>query len=140
MSLQAPDPRKPWWRRWFGQRSERAAERYLKKQGQRVLARNWTCALGELDLVMRDGDVIVFVEVRSSAQDWQSPAESVNAEKQRRLVRLALAFLKCYGLLGFPARFDVILVRWPGSLRRPEIRHLPCAFVIDPNFSGGSFA
>lgn len=89
---------------------------------------------------MRDGNVIVFVEVRSTAQDWQAPAESVNAEKQRRLVRLALAFLKRHRLLGCAARFDVVLVRWPGGLRRPEIRHLPAAFVVDPRFSGGAFA
>ena len=43
--------RKPWWRRWFGTRSERAASRFLKSLGYRIVARNWSCPLGELDLI-----------------------------------------------------------------------------------------
>src|SRR5919201_5078223 len=81
----------PWWRRWFGTRSERAAARYLRGLGYRILARNYRCALGELDLVALDGGCIVFVEVRSTAQaDAGRPAESVDAVKQRRLTDLAL--------------------------------------------------
>ena len=48
-------PRKPWWRRWFGTRSERAAARFLQRLGYRILARNYTCPHGELDLVALDG-------------------------------------------------------------------------------------
>ena len=59
-------PRKPWWRRWFGSRSERAAERFLRRLGYRVVARNYSCSHGELDLVAVDGACVVFVEVRST--------------------------------------------------------------------------
>ena len=52
---------RPWWRRWFGTRSEREAARFLRRQGCRILARNFTCSLGELDLVALDADTIIFV-------------------------------------------------------------------------------
>ncbi|HMC64878.1 MAG TPA: YraN family protein, partial [Gemmataceae bacterium] len=60
--------RKPWWRRWFGTRSERAAARFLKRLGYRIVSRNYVCAFGELDLVAVDGRCIVFVEVRSTGE------------------------------------------------------------------------
>ena len=47
-------PRMPWWRRWFGTRSERAAAKFLKRQGYRIVARNYSCPLGELDLIALD--------------------------------------------------------------------------------------
>src|SRR5437660_1455419 len=110
-----PSPaRKPWWRRWFGSRSERAAARFLRRLGYRIVARNYTCPLGELDLVALDGGCVVFVEVRSTGgADATRPAESVGADKQRRLTDLALHFLARHRLLGRPARFDVLALSWP---------------------------
>jgi putative endonuclease len=122
-------PRKPWWRRWFGTRSERAAVRFLKRLGHRIVARNWQCALGELDLVTLDSRCIVFVEVRSTEQmETERPAASVGPEKQRRLTQLALAFLKKHGLLGRAARFDVLAISWPADQKEPRIQHFPNAF------------
>lgn len=123
------DPKRPWWRRWFGTRSERAAARYLRGRGYRVLARNYSCPLGELDLVALDGDCLVFVEVRSTAgPDPQVPAESVDDAKQRRLTLLAVHFLKHHGLLGRTARFDVVAISWPAGAREPTVAHYPDAF------------
>ena len=66
-----------------------------KRLGYRILARNYTCPLGELDLVALDGGCIVFVEVRSTGtDDADRPAASVDAAKQRRLTNLALHFLQ----------------------------------------------
>jgi putative endonuclease len=125
----ASPARKPWWRRWFGTRSERAAERFLRRQGGRVLARNYTCPEGELDLVVVEGGCVVFVEVRSTGgDDLERPALSVDAAKQRRLTRLALHFLRERGLLEYPARFDVLAVSWPAEAREPRIVHYPHAF------------
>ncbi len=122
-------PTKPWWRRWFGSRSERAAARYLQRLGYRLVARNYRCPSGELDLVALDRDCLVFVEVRSTAsRGWERPAASVDFEKQRRLTQLALAFLHQYGLLGRSARFDVLAVSWPAGQREPLIEHYPNAF------------
>src|SRR5437870_10675848 len=93
-------PRKPWWRRWFGSRSERAAGRYLRRLGYRIVARNYSCRHGELDLVAVDGSCVVFVEVRSTeGTDPAVAAASVNDTKQRRLTQLALHFLQKHRLL-----------------------------------------
>jgi putative endonuclease len=121
-------PKLPWWRRWFGTRSERVAARFLRRQGYHIVARNYTCPYGELDLVAVDGRTIVFVEVRSTATgDTSRPAASVDAVKQRRLTDLALHFLKEHRLLNHAARFDVLAISWPEG-RRPDIVHYRNAF------------
>jgi putative endonuclease len=122
-------PKLPWWRRWFGSRSERAAVRFLRRLGYRILARNYTCPYGELDLVALDGPCIVFVEVRSTgSDDLERPAASVNAAKQRRLTDLALHFLRKHRLLDRPARFDVLALSWPPDRREPVLVHHRHAF------------
>jgi putative endonuclease len=122
-------PRKPWWRRWFGSRSERAAVRFLRRLGYRIVARNLRYSEGELDLVAVDGDVVVFVEVRSTASaDIERAALSVDLAKQRRLTKLARHFLQEKRLLGSPARFDVLAISWPAQQREPTIVHYPSAF------------
>jgi putative endonuclease len=124
-----PSPTRPWWRRWFGTRSERAAAGFLKKKGWRIVARNYACPLGELDLVAVAGDCVVFVEVRSTeAADPARPAQSVDHGKQRRLTQLALHYLQKYRLLGRPARCDVLAVSWPRGQRTPTIAHVENAF------------
>src|SRR5262245_5880867 len=122
-------PRKPWWRRWFGNRSERAAVRFLKRLGYRIVARNLCYPEGEFDLIAVDGDVVVFIEVRSTeSADIERTVVSVDLAKQRRLSNLALRFLQEKRLLGRPARFDVLAIRWPATQREPTIVHYPCAF------------
>src|SRR5260370_25290886 len=87
--------RLPWWRRWFGSRSERAAARFLKRLGYRIVSRNYSCSQGELDIVAVDGRCVVFVEVRSTEQeDTTRPTASVDEAKQRRLTNLALHYLQ----------------------------------------------
>jgi putative endonuclease len=125
----------PWWRRWFGSRAERAAAHFLKRQGYRLLARNYSCPLGELDLIALDGECVVFVEVRStSGADPTVAAASVGTEKQRRLTRLALAFLQQHHLLGRAARFDVLALSWPEGCRQPVIVHHRSAFEAAGSF------
>lgn len=126
--LESP-ARKPWWRRWFGTRSERAAERFLKKLGYRILVRNYRCPHGELDLVALDGTCIVFVEVRSTGgPNSEKPALSVDQAKQRRLTSLALYYLQRKHLLDRAARFDILALSWPPDQREPAITHFPNAF------------
>jgi putative endonuclease len=134
-AVEPATPSKPWWRRWFGSRSERAAARYLKALGYRIAARNYACPLGELDLVALDGSCIVFAEVRSTeASGMQGPAASVDEIKQRRLTRLAVHFLQHKGLLGRPARFDVLTVSWPAGKSQPVIEHHRNAFEATDRF------
>ena len=125
-----PGPaRKPWWRRWFGTRSERAAARYLRRLGWRILAHNYTCPHGELDLVAVEDRCVVFVEVRSTErEDSERTAASVDEAKQRRLTRLALHFLQEKNLLGCAARIDVLILSWPPGRREPAIEHHRSAF------------
>ena len=126
-----PSPKIPWWRRWFGTRSEGAAARYLKSLGYRIVARNHSNKLGELDLIALDAGTIVFVvKVPLSTEDGDplDRARSVDHEKQRRLTRLALAFLKRKRLLDRPARFDVMILAWPTGQRTPTIEHFKNAF------------
>ena len=113
----------------LGQQGEAAAARYLKRLGYKIVARGQRDLLGELDLVAVDGQTVVFVEVKTRrSQDAGHPADAVNADKQRRMTRLALAFLKRHGLLEYPSRFDVIAVTWPEGQRRPKIEHFQNAF------------
>jgi putative endonuclease len=123
-----------WWRRVFpvktlGRRGEDAAARFLKRLGYKILARGSRLASGELDLVALDGRTIVFVEVKTrTSADVGHPAEAVDANKQRRLTRLAVTFLKRHQLLEFPARFDVVAITWPPGRGRPMIEHFKNAF------------
>lgn len=125
----------PWWRRWFGNRSERAAARFLRRLGYRILEHNFTCDLGEIDIVAVDGRCVVLVEVRSTETgDVQKPAQSVDAVKQARLTRLALYYLKRRGLLEYSARIDVLAIRWPADQPEPVIVHYPSAFEPTDRF------
>jgi putative endonuclease len=120
---------RPWWRRWFGNRSERSAAKFLRQLGYRVLEHNFSCDLGEIDIIALDGKCVVFVEVRSTeTADTQGPALSVDAKKQQRLTRLALFYLKARGLLEVPARIDVLAISWPPGQAEPSIVHYPHAF------------
>lgn len=119
------------WRRYqaLDVRGERAAERHLKRLGYKIVARRHRGPLGELDLVAVDGRTVVFVEVKTRrSHDAGHPAEAVDAEKQKRLTRLALAYLKRYDLLDCKARFDVVAVTWPDTARRPKVEHYQNAF------------
>jgi putative endonuclease len=123
-----------WRERFFpkktlGQSGEAAAARYLRRSGCKILARGDRFGPGELDLVVLDRDTIVFVEVKTRESHAAGlPSEAVDQNKQRRLTQLAVNFLKRYGLLERPARFDVIAVTWPAGRRRPTIEHIKNAF------------
>ena len=119
------------WRRpkTLGQRGEAAAAKYLKKKGMTIVARSDRGRLGEIDLVAVDGRTVVFVEVKTRrSHDTGHPADAVDDDKQRRLTRLALSYLKQHRLLECPARFDVVAVTWPDAGRQPRIEHFPGAF------------
>ena len=125
----------PWWRRWFGSRSERTAGQFLRGLGYRILEHNFTSELGEIDIIAVDGRCVVFVEVRSTeAADTQQAALSVDAKKQKRLTRLALHYLKMRGLLECQARIDVLAISWPASQAEPVIVHYPSAFEATDRF------
>jgi putative endonuclease len=112
--------------RWLGDRGERTASGYLRAKGLRIIVRGYRTNLGEIDLVARDDDTVVFVEVKTRRQG--EPALAVTLEKQRRITLAALHFLKRYGLLEQRCRFDVVTVIWPDDHHDPVIEHFPHAF------------
>lgn len=106
---------------------ERAAERFLRRQGLTVEARNWRCPAGELDLIMRDGFLRVFVEVRYRVDEKHGGGiASIGPRKRRRLLRTALVYLRRRGALDTPCRFDVVAVTGVNS--RLEFRWIRSAF------------
>lgn len=116
-------------RKLLGDRGERAAVRFLKRQGYRIIAKQYRNSYGEVDIIAQDGKVVVFVEVktRTSTNDGQ-PFEAVDVRKQEKITRVALAWLKQYGRLEQPARFDVVSILWPDDKGEPQIQHFRNAF------------
>ena len=113
----------------LGQRGEAAAARFLKKKGYVLVARSDRVRLGEIDLVAVDGRTVVFVEVKTRRSHASGhPADAVDEDKQRRLTRLALTYLKRHNLLENPARFDVVAVTWADDHAAPVIEHFQNAF------------
>jgi len=109
-------------RRQMGDHGEDLAASALQQQGYKILERNYVTPLGEIDLIARQGKVLVVVEVktRKSAR-FGSPQEGVSAAKQARLRRLADYYLKAKRLTGSPVRFDVVAVTMAGDEPRVEI-------------------
>jgi putative endonuclease len=113
----------------LGQQGEALAARFLRRRGYKILARGTRLGIGELDLIARDGATVVFVEVKTrQSQQAGHPVEAVDPNKQRRLTRLAVTFLKKHRLLDTPARFDIVAITWPEGKRRPTIDHFVDAF------------
>jgi putative endonuclease len=113
-----------------GQQAEAWAERHLCEQGLRVLARNWRCREGELDLVMLDGDTVVFVEVRYRLHcQWGGALGSIDARKQARITRAAERYLMQVPAWGdHPCRFDIVAIEGRDPLS-PGLTWLQDAFT-----------
>jgi putative endonuclease len=116
--------------RLIGQAGEAEAERFLRRKGYRILARNLRTSLGELDLVAEDGAVLVFVEVKARrTEDFGGAVEAVHERKQHKLIQVASQYLACYHLMNRACRFDVVLLQGGdgGALR---VDHIQNAFEL----------
>lgn len=109
-----------------GARGEDAAAALLSRMGWTILARNWRSGHLELDIVAKERDVLVFVEVKTRAKDgMQAPHEALNAVKKERLVRAARAWLAEQNAWDTPCRFDLVCVTTSaGSCRTELIRNV----------------
>jgi putative endonuclease len=113
----------------LGRRGEELAEAFLRDRRYTIVARNYRCRAGEIDLVALDGPTVVFVEVRSRrGEACGTPFESVDARKQARVARVARHFVAARGWDGRDARFDVIGVRFDAE--PPALEHLRGAFEV----------
>ena len=111
----------------LGRRGERAAEKYLRRNGYRIVARNFRAAGAEIDLVAMDGDTLVFVEVKTRrSRDAGAPHEAVDERKQKQIRRAAEIFATRYRADDVTMRFDIIAVDASGE--RLEIELLRNAF------------
>jgi len=135
---------KSWWGRKekplhlaHGELGERTAKKHLRQQGLKFLTANFRSERGEIDLVFRDEDCLVFVEVKTrSSEDWSRPARAVNAERRRRLSRTALDYLRLLKNPPVKIRFDIVEVLLDtGSVR--EVRHLPNTFAMERPYRYG---
>ncbi len=135
---------KLWWRGAdkplhlrHGELGERAAKKHLKQNGLKFLVANFRSRRGEVDLVCRDQDCLVFVEVKTrSSEEWLRPAAAVNAERRRRLSRAALDYLRLLKNPPVKIRFDIVeVLLLDGAVR--EVRHLPNTFAMERPYRYG---
>lgn len=114
-----------------GELGERAAKKFLRRQGLKFLTANFRTDRGEIDLIFRDGDCLAFVEVKTrSSEQWTRPAAAVNAERRRRLSRCALDYLRLLKKPAVKIRFDIVeVILVEGAVH--EVRHLPNTFAME---------
>ncbi|MCI8613441.1 MAG: YraN family protein [Clostridia bacterium] len=108
-----------------GADGERLAQTYLVKQGLRILSKNFTTDIGEIDLIATDETTLIFVEVKTRFNtDYGYPAEAVDFRKQKKISLVASQYIKKFGLYDVEARFDVVEV----YLSDLSINHIVNAF------------
>jgi putative endonuclease len=133
-----------WWQRpgkplhlVHGELGERAARKHLRRHGLKFLTANFRSARGEIDLIFRDHDCLVFVEVKTrSSEEWTRPAAAVDAERRRRLTRAGLDYLRLLKNPPVKVRFDIVEVLLNASAVR-EIRHLVNTFEMQKPYRYG---
>jgi len=112
-----------------GRLGERAAKRYLKKAGLKFLFANFRGEQGEIDLIFREKEILIFVEVKTrSSEAWRRPAAAVNRDKQRKIVATARDYLRLLERSDIPVRYDIVEVLLDEGCVN-EIRHQPNAFA-----------
>ena len=121
----------------LGELGERAARKFLRKRGMKFLTANFHSTRGEIDLVFRDDDCLVFVEVKTrSSEEWTRPAAAVDARKQRLLSQTALDYLKRLRNPEVKIRFDIVEVLLADGAVR-ETRHLTNTFSLSKPYRYG---
>ena len=131
-----------WWKKppehlRRGALGEDAAKQHLQKRGLKFLTANFRSARGEIDLVFRDGDCLVFIEVKTrSSGQWTRPAAAVNARKRRLLSQTALDYLRLLKDPRVKIRFDIIEVLLTNG-EVSEVRHLPTTFTLSRPYRHG---
>ncbi len=111
----------------IGHKAEVVARRYLEEKGWLFVAANWLCKAGEIDIIMKDGDTLVFVEVRMRSNTaYGLPTETVTWQKQNKVMRASLFYQKRFGYWD-DIRFDVVGITVDNQ-GKPLIDHIENAF------------
>lgn len=112
---------------------ESLAVEHLKARGCEILAQNYRAIRGEIDLIVRDGEFTVFVEVKTRRSlKFGLPQAAVTLQKQRQISKVALAYLQAQNLLDAPCRFDVIAVHLSPQLKLLRLEQIESAFDFQP--------
>jgi putative endonuclease len=116
-------------RQQFGRESESIAARYLKKQGYKILEQNYRTKIGEIDIIARDKQTLVFVEVKARKSDrFGNPKWAVTPKKQRKISMIALYYLKLTKQSNVKARFDVVTIS--NEQDKPKVEIVKNAFEL----------
>lgn len=119
-------------RKAVGRRGEEAAKGFLRRRGIRILTENFVCAAGEIDLIGRERDTVVFFEVKARTSDAFGPPQlAVHRRKQRQIVRAAQWYLAEQRTREVPCRFDVLAVTFPEEGGSPRIDWVRDAFPAE---------
>src|SRR6266446_10033859 len=119
-------------RQVLGARGEKAAAKYLRRHGYKILLKNFRSGKAEVDIIARHKDWLVFVEVKTrETEQFGAPSEAVDHDKQRNLSKAALDYLRLLGNPRIHFRFDIVEVVLPKGAREPnDIRIIPNAFDL----------
>jgi len=114
----------------LGELGERLALKKIKRLGYKFIAKNYRCPLGEIDLIARDGDCLVFIEIKTRrGRSIGFAKEAINKRKIRQISKVALAYMKENNCFDVKARFDAIAINIKGD--REEIEVIPNAFDLE---------
>ena len=106
----------------LGKEGEDLALRKVESLGYKCIERNYRCSLGELDLIARDGETLVFIEIKTrKGRSLDYAKEAVHARKQRQMSKVALAYMKRTGCEDAKARFDVVVIHQRGLDKEIEV-------------------
>jgi putative endonuclease len=118
----------------LGKSGEEIATQLLKRQGYKIWERNYKTKLGEIDIIAKDKDTVCFIEVKTRHSDrFGSPEESISVSKQKKIIKVALSFLKENNLLDKKARFDVVSVVYAEG--KPNSYLIKHAFELNASFN-----
>jgi len=113
----------------LGKLGEDLALKEVKRLGYKQITRNYRCRLGEIDLIAKDGNTLVFLEIKTrKARSIGYAKEAVDLRKRRQISKVALAYMKSNSCLDTKARFDVVAVSLGGG--KPEIELIKNAFEL----------
>lgn len=106
----------------LGKKGEDIAVAHLKKLGYKIIIRNYRGRLGEIDIIARDKDTLVFIEVKTrKTEEFGNPKEEVTRRKRHQISKVALEYLKRSGLSSVKARFDVVAIKLDRDSNRIEV-------------------
>ena len=116
---------KNFYKKFLGRAGEIKAAEFLKKKGYKIITKNYKTPFGEIDVIAKDGDYIVFVEVKTRVNDdYGAPSEAVNFRKREKYFKVATYYLQCANKMDEPCRFDVI------EIENGQINHIFYAFSM----------